>query len=79
MHLAQRLDIGREPGEAVRGMLVALQPPGIETAARRYQRAHPLGRPREQRFGGIERCAGRRIGLASDRRGRRGGHGHNPV
>jgi hypothetical protein len=39
-HLAQRRDVGRDPGEAVRGELLALQQLRIDLALRRHQRPH---------------------------------------
>ncbi len=58
LHLAQRLDIGREPGQAVGGLLVALEALRVELAARGHQIAHGIGRAGEQRRRGVDRRPG---------------------
>ena len=45
-HFLDRLDVGREPGEAVDGVLLGLDLGGAELAVR----ADPLARPRSRRI-----------------------------
>ncbi len=48
-HLAQRLDVGREPGEAMDRMLLALEQVTVDRPALRHQRADTVLRLVEQR------------------------------
>ena len=57
LQLAQRLDVGREPGEAVDRVLLALQERAVDRAVARHQSADRVGGARQQLGRGAERLA----------------------
>ena len=56
--LAQRRDIGRHPGKAVRGDLLFVETAGIDRAVAHHPAGKIATRPRQQRLGRIERGGG---------------------
>ena len=59
LHLAQRLDVGREPGEAVGGVLLALQEVAVDPALAGHAGPDRLGRARQQVGRGADRAGAR--------------------
>ena len=61
-HLADRLDISREPGEPVRGVLLALEFARVEAAAFAHARPQPLSGAGEQVLDGAQGFKGEVVG-----------------